>query len=144
MPPAIPNSTFGLFPATPSMKPAFSHPRGPRTASRMLSLNAPTLSSMYVLALSAISSAGYAGADAAQPSPYITTSGSMACRRSLMRFMVSMSWMAMRSNLNPSMWYSFIHHSRDSTMYLRNISCSDAVSLPQPEPSKKVPSSRMR
>ena len=61
-----------------------------------------------------------------------------------MRFIVSMSWMAIRSKRKPSMWYSCIHHLRDSIIYLRYIGCSEAVSLPQPEALQKLPSASLR
>ena len=70
--------------------------------------------------------------------------GSISLTAARISFIVSMSWMAMRSKRKPSMWYSFIQYFTLSIMNLRIIGISDAVSLPQPEPSLYLPSAVLR
>ena len=77
-----------------------------------------------------------------QGSPYIKMfsppgSASSAARTA---FIVSASISAIRSKRKPSTWYSFAQYTQESTMYLRIMLRSLAMSQPQPEPLVRLPS----
>ena len=51
-------------------------------------------------------------------------------------FIVSISCTPIKSKRKPSIWYSVAQYFTDSIMNRRIMGCSEAVSLPQPDPSE--------
>lgn len=61
-------------------------------------------------------SGGRGESAASHPSPYMKIVGSILVSSSRMRFIVSISCIPIRSNRNPSIWYSCAQNLTDSTM----------------------------
>ena len=83
-----------------------------------------------------------ADAPAAHGSPYMMMSlprSGISSKAARTAFMVSTSISPIRSNRNPSMWYSRAQYVTDSTTKRRNIARSVAMSQPQLEPLASAP-----
>lgn len=75
----------------------------------------------------------------AHPSPYINIVGSTDVAALRISFIVSMSWIPIRSKRNPSMWYSLIQCNTDSIMFTHHRTVAGSF-IATAEPSAYVPS----
>ena len=112
----------------------------PFMPSRISSLNTAIAFNLAAFFFNARRLSGKVDAPAVQPSPYNKIPGFILCNAAEMMFIVSISCTPIKSKRKPSTWYSFTQYKTDSSINLRIIAFSLAVSLPQAVALLNLPS----